>query len=269
MHKRLKLAKDLLSYAGIIICSVDDYEYHNLRHIFDSIFGEDNRLGTIVVLHNPGGRQDDKFFATSHEYMLVYAKNTKNAEVGHLQISERKLGEFKDQDEFSKYKLWGYRRWGSNSLRTQRPKLWYPIYADIKKDKLSLEPFNDAVEILPIDPEGVERVWRWGKETFLEKKDKDIIMKTTNGKITLYAKQRFIENRGEKPRTFWNKSKYTAANGTSELKRIFGEQFAGERIFDYPKSPYLMQDILRITSKDSSTILDFFGGSGTTAQAVL
>ena len=68
------------------------------------------------------------------------------------------------------------------------------------------------------DPEGVERVWRWGKETFLEKKDKDIIMKTTNGKITLYAKQRFIENRGEKPRTFWNKSKYTLLMEQANLK---------------------------------------------------
>jgi adenine-specific DNA-methyltransferase len=82
MAKRLYLAKNLLSQEGIIIVAIDDYEHHTLRLLMDEIFGEDNRLGTITVVHNPRGRNDEKFFATMHEYMLVYARNKDFAQVG-------------------------------------------------------------------------------------------------------------------------------------------------------------------------------------------
>ncbi|HOM78006.1 MAG TPA: site-specific DNA-methyltransferase, partial [bacterium] len=65
MSKRLRLAKNLLKDDGIMMVAIDDYECHTLRLLIDEIFGEDNRLGTIVVVHNPGGRSDDKFIATS------------------------------------------------------------------------------------------------------------------------------------------------------------------------------------------------------------
>jgi len=48
------------------------------------------------------------------------------------------------------------------------------------------------------------------------------------------------------------------------LKNIFGD-----KRFDYPKSLYLVLDILKITSKENAVILDFFAGSGTTGHAVL
>lgn len=70
MSKRLLLAKNLLKQAGIIIITIDDYEIGALRLLMDEIFGEENRLGLITIMHNPRGRSDDKFFATSHEYAL-------------------------------------------------------------------------------------------------------------------------------------------------------------------------------------------------------
>ena len=60
MNKRLRLSKNLLRTSGIIIVAIDDYEMHTLRLLMDEIFGENNRLGTIVVVHNPRGRNDDK-----------------------------------------------------------------------------------------------------------------------------------------------------------------------------------------------------------------
>ncbi|WP_162505169.1 DNA methyltransferase [Treponema endosymbiont of Eucomonympha sp.] len=64
----------------------------------------------------------------------------------------------------------------------------------------------------------------------------------------------------------WNKPKYASVSGTSELKSIFDTT---NKIFDYPKSLYLIIDILKITSKPNALILDFFAGSGTTGHAVL
>jgi len=64
MQKRLVLSKKLLNKSGIIVVAIDDYEHHTLRLLMDELFGESNRLGTIVVVHNPRGRNDDKYFAT-------------------------------------------------------------------------------------------------------------------------------------------------------------------------------------------------------------
>jgi adenine-specific DNA-methyltransferase len=75
MYKRLLLAKKLLTQSGVIVVAIDDYEIHTLRLLVDEIFGERNRMGTITVVHNPRGRNDEKFFATSHDYLLVYALN--------------------------------------------------------------------------------------------------------------------------------------------------------------------------------------------------
>ncbi len=271
MSKRIKLAKNLLTNKGIIVCAIDDYEVHNLRHLLDEIFGYDNRLSTITVIHNPGGRQDDKFVATAHEYMLLYAKNKEAATVKYLEIPDKKIQEYVHKDKFGKYKTREFRRSGSNSRRKDRPKMWYPIYINKETLELDTKPSNNSVELLPIDQNGIERVWRWGKESFEQKKEKYIEARRTDkdNSYAIFVKERHEDNKGEKPKSIWNKAAYSATNGTSELKKIFGDDNDNEKIFDYPKSPYLMYDILKIITHDNSIVLDFFAGSGTTGQAVL
>jgi len=269
LYKRIKLAKNLLKNKGILICAIDDYECHNMRHILDDIFGEENRLGTIVVIHNPGGRQDDKFIATAHEYMLVYAKNSKFASVGYLDIPRKKIKEYIYEDQYGKYKLREFRRSGSNSRRKDRPKLWYPIYIHPETLDIQIEQKDGYEKILPIDPKGIERVWRWGPHTLMQRKEKYIEVKKNHIGYTIFVKERESDNKGEKPKTYWDKARYSAVNGTHELKKIFSDDKNIEKIFDYPKSPYLIYDILKIVTERNSIILDFFAGSGTTAQAVL
>ena len=267
MNKRLRLAKNLLKDAGIIICAIDDYEVHNLRHLMDKIFGEDNRLGTCVVVHNPGGRQDDKYFPTAHEYMLVYAKIIANAEIGRLVLSQDKIEQFKNEDAFGRYKLRGFRRSGSNSRREDRPNLYYPIYYNEKTKELNISNRRGWIELLPIDDKGVKRCWRWNPETFMGKIEKYVEVKIVRGKYDLYVKEREDDNVGEKAKTIWSKPKYAAVGGTHELKQIFNNTTS--KIFDYPKSLHLLIDVLKITTKSNSVVLDFFAGSGTTGHAVL
>lgn len=266
MNKRLRLARRLLKETGIIVCAIDDYEFAGLKLLLDSIFGEQNKLGNCVVVHNPGGRQDEKFFPTAHEYMLVYAKNITNANIGTLELSKDKIEQYKKSDENGSYKLRGFRRSGSNSRREDRPNLFYPIYINEKDSQMSINYFKGSLKLLPIDDKGIERCWRWNAETFEEKKDNYIELKKVKEQIGLYVKEREEDNKGEKPKTIWNKPKYAAVSGTSTIKSIFNTT---NKIFDYPKSVNLLLDILSVTTKQNSLILDFFAGSGTTGQAVL
>lgn len=269
LSNRIRLAKSLLSMKGIIICAIDDYEEQNVRHLFDDVFGEENRLGTIVVIHNPGGRQDDKFFATAHEYMLVYAKNSQYAKVGYLDVSEKKLAQFKYEDEWGKYKLREFRRSGANSRPEDRPNLWYPIYIDPKSLELTIKASKRLIELLPIDSQGIKRVWRWNSGTFMEQKEKYIEAKKNKDGWFLYVKERLDDHQGQKPKTVWNEPYYSSAVGTSDMKNILGKEFNGNKIFDFPKSKFLIRDIISITSSKNSLILDFFAGSGTSGQSVL
>jgi len=266
INRRLKLAKKLLSKSGIIICAIDDYEIHNIRHLMDDIFDENNRLGSIVVVHNPRGRNDDKFIATMHEYMLIYAKNKEKATIHHFKLSQKAIRKYSKKDYISLYNETSFTRTGNNSLREERPNLYYPIYFDKKNNALSLSPKEGSIKLLPINGKGEHRTWRWGKDTFISKKDTELFVKKVKNKFRIYKKRRLTDIKGTKPKTVWVNSKYDASsNGIMLLQKLF----SGSNPFSYPKSIYAVQDILEITSNDNSLILDFFAGSGTTGHAVL
>lgn len=179
-------------------------------------------------------------------------------------MNEAKLFQYRLQDSFGRYKLRGFRRSGNNSRREQRPGLFYPIYFNPTTTDLRLKPASEYVEILPIDEQGIERCWRWGPKTFIERIERYIEVKITKDKYDIYIKEREDDYKGEKPKTIWINPKYTGQTATHELKKLFGD-----KIFSYPKSPFLMMDIIRISTSNDDLILDFFGGSATTAHAVL
>ena len=267
MKERLEIAKRLLSKEGIIICAIDDYEIQNVRSIMDDIYGEQNRLGTVVVVHNPRGRNDDTFIATMHEYLLFYALDSDSASVGFFQMSENDRKAYNKNDAISAYNETSFIRTGNNSLRTERPGLWYEIFYNPQTDSLSLErETSNDILLLPINGKNEERCWRWGPETFLKQKNTELFVKKVKGKYKIYKKRRITDSEGRKPRTVWSDSKYDASsNGIILLQKMFG----GNNPFPYPKSLYAVSDALFITSKSNSTILDFFAGSGTTGHAVM
>jgi adenine-specific DNA-methyltransferase len=264
MKNRIDVARKLLTEDGFFVCAIDHYELFYLGALCDELFGRENRVGVIAVVHNPGGRQDDKFFPTAHENMLIFAKNIEMAKINTLSKSADKLRQFKLEDEFGRYKLRGFRRSGNNSNREDGPGLYYPIYYEPITGLISLNKLKNYEEILPIDDKGVEKCWRWGKDTLIEKKDKYIVVKKTKLKYEIYVKERETDYKGEKAKTFWNNAKYTGQTGTQSLKSIFGK-----KTFTYPKSPYLMKDVVKITTNSCDLVLDYHAGSGTTAHAII
>ena len=265
MSKRLLLAKKLLTTNGVIVVAIDDYEIHTLRLLMDEIFGERNRMGTITVVHNPRGRNDEKFFATSHEYLLVYALNEEFATLGHFKLTEEDIDSYSKSDEISAYSETPFIRTGNNSTRESRPNLYYPIYFNAKTGALSLKKSAGDTELLPINEAGEEKTWRWGKDTFEAKKDTELVCRVVKGTPRLFKKRRVIDSKGKKPKTVWSEPRYDAsAHGIMVLQKLFGEK----DVFPYPKSIYAVKDILELLTDEESVVLDFFAGSGTTGHAV-
>ena len=264
IEKRLELSKNLLSDKGIIVLTIDDYEIHTVRSIMDEVFGEENRLGSVVIVHNPRGRNDDKYFATMHEYALFYSKG-ENSIIKKFEHTEDNLDkEFPLEDEISRYGLVSFMRTGNNSDRHTRPNLFYPIYLN-EKNQISLIKLAGYKEILPINPKGEEKTWRWSKDTLTDSV-LDIQIKRTGNNVKLFKKRRPENVGGKKPKTIWYDPKYDASShGIALLEKIFDEKDK----FPYPKSIHALIDTLKITTDKEATVLDFFAGSGTTGHAVL
>ncbi|MDO7787877.1 site-specific DNA-methyltransferase [Desulforamulus aquiferis] len=257
--------KVIMSEDGIIEFAIDDYELKHTLLLFETVFGEDNFIANIGIVHNPRGRNDDKFFGTSHEYMTVFAKNINTAEIGLFELSESDVSAYNKTDGISNYSTVPYIRTGNNSYRFERPNLFYPIYYNPKSEEISLDKKDGCIELLPINSKGEEKTWRWGKETFLERCKTELIVKEDGLDYKVFKKRR-LEGAGKKPKTIWFDSKYDASShGIMLLRNMFG---LGNH-FSYPKSLYTVYDALFLISKEDSIILDYFAGSGTTGHAVI
>ena len=127
MMPRLQLARDLLSKDGVIFISIDDNEQSYLKQLCDFIFGEDNCLGMIANINNPKGRSDDKYIATAHEYLLVYAENAEKVFwLGFEPIEDKIIKRYNKTDQNGKkYREIDLRKTGENDLREDRPNLFY------------------------------------------------------------------------------------------------------------------------------------------------
>jgi len=261
MKNRAEVSKNILKEDGFYCCSIDHHELFYLGVMLDEVFGEENRIGVVSVETNPKGRGDAKFLSPSSEYFIIYAKNHEVAEINGIKKAEEKLSLYTKEDEVSKYKLVPLRRTGSNSTPDKRPNLCYPIYYNVVTKEIDIEtPQNnsDWIKILP-DGGDMMRVWRWSKERLMSSQEAIEVVKSKNT-YRIYVKDRVRET--EKAKTMWYGSKYDAsANGTRILQNL---KLDGE--FSYPKSIYLMKDILDMLTNENDLILDFHLGSGTTAE---
>ncbi len=265
MKNRLELAKNLLTDNGFIVCAIDHYELFTLGLLMDEIFGESNRIGIVSVVHKSEGRNQEKFFGTSHEYMLFYSKNKQSANFAKIVLSEDIQATFDREDKDGLFRLNNYLRsgGGDHNLRKNKPHFFYPIYVSSDLKNIIIEKQKGYEEILPITSTGQERTWKTTKETFLERLSSGQIIaeRDQNNKIQVYEKYR----ESQVIKTHWIDPKYHAIHyGTKVVENILG----GKK-FDFPKSLYLLIDTLKLTSTKNSTVLDFFAGSGTTGHAVL
>src|SRR3989337_2348816 len=272
MYPRLFLAKNLLRDDGVIFVHIDDNEVHNLRMVMNEIFGEENFVAQISVQSNPRGRQSEKFFATVHEYLIVYAKNIDLCSIIGAELSEEQIKDFKYEDSKGKYRLLGLRQRGAASRRVDRPLMYFPIYVNPSNNKVSLEKNKDYhIEVLPKKSNGEDGRWMWSSKKVaanIDSVEARLISHRNEYDVFIrdYIEKEGGEERSRKVNTIWSDKEVNNQNGTVELKTLFD----GQKFFDFPKPTGTCKKILSVVNIDEDDIvLDFFAGSGTTAQAIL
>ncbi len=278
MQKRLVLAKKLLKNTGIIIVTIDDYEYATLKLLMDEIFSLDNYLGTIVIRNNPSGRSTVRGLSVNHEYALLYAISDK-ARLGRMEHNSTQKSRYNEKDEVGYFEWENFRKNGTDSDRPDRPKQFYPIALDESKMKLRVpdciwdedkkeyvitEDVSGEIVLWPVAANGTEKVWKYGIDR--AKSDaSELLVKKTSGRYEVYRKK-YLNTEGSAPHTWWDRPEYSARdNGTRMLTNILGNSST----FDFPKALEAVKDSLTIANlpKDG-LVVDFFAGSGTTLQAV-
>ncbi len=260
MKNRLDISKKLLKKDGFIVIAIDHAELFYLGTLADEIFGKENFISIITVQHNPKGRNQSKFFSANSEFLLVYAKNKEIADFYQVAISEDVKATFTEKDEKGLFRWEPYIRARTVWSHEARPDNWYPIYVSKDLQTITSSFLEDAYELYPITNTG-EFSWKNIKDTFDELNvDGNFRALNIDGKIVLqhkYREQEVLKN-------VWIDKKYQSEfNGTNLLKELIGKN-----PFSYPKSLYAVMDIIKIMSGDGDIVLDFFGGSGTTAHAV-
>lgn len=269
MKNRLEIARQLLSYDGVIAIAIDDTEQAYLRVLCDQVFHKENFIGTLIIETKPSGRTSDAYFATSHEYVHFYSRNPQVPEINFSELTEKQKEKYKEGDGDNAHSWRDFLRTGGYSTPEERPNSYYPIYFSEKLGEISLDKLGeDYVEILPIDTEGKKRVWRKTRPSFMQHIERGEIRVVKNPRGDWKVKIIDRIKLGLRPKSVWVGSKYDASShGTKLLKNIF----SGQKLFSYPKSIFAVSDVIKLfTERDSSDIvMDFFGGSGTTAHAVL
>lgn len=270
MYNRLKVAKELLTQDGIICVTIDDFELPRLWLLLEDVFKKENHLGTVVIRNNPKGRMTTRKFSLIHEYAVFYGKS-ESAFIKKLPVKvEEKSHNYIKDDNGNWYLPVNLRKQGVDSNAVNKKgKLsdrYFPIYVDPKSNRISVTEKLE-IEILPIDGNGIQRIWRRGKDD-IEKMfaEKELYAKETKNGYQLYFKFRGGLD-GQLAQSIWYDSKFSASEfGTRILDELLGER----EVFSYPKSPdAIKQTILATVGNENAIILDFFGGSGTTAHAVL
>ena len=273
LYPRLKVAKDILKNDGVIFVSIDNNEIENAKKICDEVFSTKNCLGLIANINNPKGRSDDKYIATAHEYLLVYAKNCDQVSWYGFEPSEENIiRRYNKVDENGKkYREIDLRKTGENDLREDRPNLFYYFYYNEKtKD---FYPSRDCVEregyiiIRPLREDGKEGNWRWGLDTAVRQIG-DLIPKfMPTRKVWGVMQKDYLEGRSlVKPTSAWTFKDVNSERGSEEFINLGFDK----RIFPKPKPLGTIKRCIVLTSKeDGDIIMDFFSGSSTTAHAVM
>lgn len=260
MSHRLKLARELLNQDGILICAIDHNEQETLGLLLEDIFPTYEKV-CVTIIHNPGGIQGDNFSYT-HEYAYFIFPKGKEY-ISRVEREDVKPTPLRD---------WG----GDESKRNTARNCFYPIivdpktkkiigFGDVLQDEIHPKSANEKrkdgnVEIYPIDGNGVERKWRFARQTVED----------------IWGELKCEENKGElvinryksqyRYKTVWVDSKYNSNTyGSNLVNQIIDTKFP------FPKSLYNTKECLIATTKNrrNALVVDFFAGSGTTGHAVL
>ncbi len=264
IYPRLRLARALLSNDGTIFISVDETELPNLRLILDDVFGGENCVSTLTLLCNARGRAQDKHFATTHEYIVCYSRSS--LEKGAFEVPKEPdqiAKEYPELDSIGYYRLLELRNTHREFGRHNRPNLYYPLYA-AEEGTVNVDSGDGREPVFPNWDDGFEGCWTWGLPKATENVS-SLHARSVSGRMKIYVKDR-AEGATRMLKTILTDKAYATDKGQKAFNDLFDTK---EKIFQSPKSPRLLADLIATRTNGNDIILDFFAGSGTSGHAIM
>ncbi len=249
MYPRLFLARNLLSEDGLIFINIDDNEVHNLTILMNEVFGEDNFIAKIVWEKRYTRNNDAKLMSSVIDYILLYRKSS-SVDVIREARTEKANSIYSNPDNDERGD-WTSVSYVSQRTKAQRPNLSYSIK----------NPYTGRLVTHPTN------AWKYSKEQNEQHAKEKRLYWGAEGGHKYPRLKKFLSEQtdGMVMVNLWKyKETGTVDDGTKEVDSLLGKD-----VFDYPKPTSLIKRMIKIIKEDSPIILDFFAGSGTTAQAVL
>ena len=243
IYQRLLLARNFLTDDGAIFISIDDKEQENLKKIGDEVFGSSNFVATIVWQHSIQPKGYLGSFSIQHSYIMIWCKASDQFKLGSLERTAEDNKAYSNPDNDPNGP------WRSGDVRNAlyRPNLIYDIISPSGK---VIKPCANG--------------WRWSKETVKEKiRTGEIVFSEDETRI---IRKIYLKNlEGRAPETIWfGKDVGTTREGISELKDLFDRA-----PFDTPKPTKLIESCAYLMNDPNMIVMDFFAGSGTTADSIM
>ncbi len=244
MYSRLLIARALLREDGVIFISIDDNEVHNLRKLCDEVFGEENFVSDIIWHSKYTTSNDAKYVSRQHEHILLYARQLDEFEIGLLDRTEEMDSAYKNPDNDPKGE------WKATPLHAK---------SGSESNIYTIE-FPNGVSWTP--PKG--RYPRYSKSRLMEIYGEGGLYFNKNGGID---KKTYLSEvkQGKTTGSVWSFNEVGSSHQANEQLAALLEK----GMFDNPKPTNLLKTCIKIANGEDSFILDFFGGSGTTGQAVM
>ena len=280
IYPRLLIARDLLTPDGAIFISIDEAESDNLRKICDEVFGAANFIAEMIW---SGGRKNDsKYISVSHEYILIYAKSTKYLQEQQIIWRKKKDGLeriYAKFDQLKKEYVDDYstmsdqmKQWYKN-LPEDDPAKAHKHYSSIDAngiyfpDNISWPggggPKYDVLHPVTNKPVAIpSRGWLYGTPQRMQEMIDAGRVQFGDDETKVPTLKRYLaETEYEAPYSVIYKDGRAASKRLAELM--------GDKVFDNPKDVNVIKELLTYLQDDNCLVLDFFSGSGTTAESVM
>lgn len=260
MHDRLKQSSILSSETGSHVIAIDENEHNGLERLTMETFPS-HSITSVAIEHNKKGVQGSYFSYTNE--IAIFCVPPLRKSINRTILPE------------SDWEYSNLRNWGGESERSTARNCFYPIY--VKKGEIigfgdvcdetfhpgssNLKLSDGSVAIYPVDSEGVERKWRYARDTV------EAILALLKVDTSRSGDLQVMKAKADSQfKTMWYDPLYNAGDYGTKILTNMGFD---KGLFDFPKSINTVKDCVFAVSERDSIVLDYFAGSGTTAHAIL